>query len=78
MTHWTAARIAGAQTASGAAWRQRAAEILANHQPVLDRHDSIICKLCGTSVYDHGIKPAAAAPAEQEAPLSPEEEEMLF
>lgn len=75
MNDWTPEQTAAARAASGAEWRARAAAILANHQPVTDRNESVICKLCGKSIYDHG---SAAAPAEQEPPLSPEEEEMMF
>jgi hypothetical protein len=75
MNHWTPAQTAAAQAASGAAWRQRAAEILPNHNATTDEHDPYICKLCGRHIFSHTT---AAAPAEPEPPLSPEEEEMLF
>lgn len=80
MKNWTPAQLAAARAASGAEWRRRAAAILAEHPPVNDRDDSIICKLCGSSIYTHYGTAAAGetAPAAQEPPLSPEEEETLL
>lgn len=86
MTAWTPEQTAAAQAASGAEWRQRAAAILGNHNAVTDRDDSILCKLCGVSIYNHDddgtAEPDPNSPYHWNwpisgDPISPEEEETL-